>query len=597
MSFWRELRRRNVFKVAAAYAIVAWLLVQVASVVFPALLLPAWTVTFVTVLIITGFPVALFLAWAFELTPEGIKPAAALSAEERGPRGSSARLNYLLAGLLVLAVGYIVVDRIFLTPSSAIGSGGPQGGISRLAVLPCDNLSPDPNDSYFAPGIHEELLNRLARIGNLRLTSRSSVQQYADTATRPAMPAIGTTLGVDAIIECSVRYAADELLFTAQLVDAQSDTHLWSDSYRADMSDLADLFQIQAEIAMNVANAVRIGFFAEEIERISRRPTESREAYELYLAAQGLSPARQFNRVLYLLDQALAIDSGFVEAWLAKAVAHQFRGASSPPDARSVEETRAFDAIDKALQLDPEDGRGYAARGRLLGLGGRWLEAQRNFARARELGVPLGQIQDGVMQMAVGHFERARDSLEAQLAIDPMNRNTATFLMMTYAKLGDLAARERAFARGASLYAVWPDPLDDLLIRLGEGNVERLRAFSGMPRSEIVVASVANLDAPGSGLAALRELHTDPRQHSAVTLFVMSAWAAYFGDPALSLEWLAEGALPGNMARVWYPAFDAVRREPGFAKLLEDQGLPEYWDENGWPPFCARRENDSFACE
>jgi TolB-like protein len=594
MSFWRELRRRNVFKVAGAYAIVAWLLVQVASVVFPALLLPAWTVTFVTVLIMIGFPIALFLAWAYELTPEGIKPVAALH-EGAQRRTSGSRLNYLLAGLLAIALGYIIVDRALLTPSGAIDDGSSQSGISRLAVLPCDNLSPDPNDSYFAPGIHEELLNRLARIGNLRLTSRSSVQQFANSATRPAMPEIGTALGVDAIIECSVRYASDELLFTAQLVDAKSDTHLWSDSYKADMSDLAALFEIQAEIAMNVANAVKVGFFDEEIERIARRPTESREAYELYLATRGLEFG-QFDRALPLLDQALAIDDSFVEAWLAKSMAHQFRGAVAPVDARNPDEQYAVDAIERAQQLDPTDGRGYAALGSLLGLRGRWAEAERNFSRARELGLPPSQIGDGVISMAVGHFERARASLEAALAVDPMNRSTATFLMMTYEKIGDVEARDRAFARGNSLYAIWPDPLDDMVIRLAEGDVQALRAFSGMRGFGAIQSGIANLGSPAAGLAALRDVHADPQRRTPLNLFVMSAWAAYFGDSALSLAWLEEGALPGNMARVWYPLFDGVRREPGFARLLEDLGLPEYWDAYGWPPFCARRGDGSVSC-
>ena len=284
MPFWNELRRRNVFKVAGAYALLAWLLVQVASAVFPSLLLPGWTVTLVTVLLIIGFPVAILLAWAYELTPEGIKPAAQAGTADHS--GSGSRLNYVLAGLLVLGVGFVVLDRTLL---SLTGTGGGQaGGTIRLAVLPCDNLSPDPNSPDFAPGIHDELLNRLALIGNLRLTSRTSVLQYSDAAARPTVPEIGASLAVDTIMECSVTHAGNNLRFTTQVIDVAEDAHVWSGSYTADMSDLDALFETQAEIAMDVANAVSVRFFAAEIERIARAPTRSPEAYELYLSALGL---------------------------------------------------------------------------------------------------------------------------------------------------------------------------------------------------------------------------------------------------------------------------------------------------------------------
>jgi TolB-like protein/Tfp pilus assembly protein PilF len=552
-------------------------------------------VTFVTVLLLIGFPIALFLAWAYELTPDGIKPTAALPPGESGGRASGSRLNYVLGGLLILAVGFIAADRFYLR-ASASGGGEGSAGISRLAVLPCDNLSPDPNDSYFAPGIHEELLNRLAQVGNLRLTSRSSVLQYADATARPTVPQIAAVLGVDAIMECSVRYAADQLLFTAQVIGASDDTHLWSGTYEADMSDLASLFEIQAEIAMSVANAVRVRFFDAEIEKIARPPTESQEAYELYLAARASGVTRP-DRALSLLDQALAIDGEFVDAWLAKSYAHVMRGAIVSPADAAAESQHASDAANRALELNPDDGRGHAALGRQAWVRGRWLEAERHFRRAQELGLALGQVEGyGVMQMAVGHFDRARAALEAQLAVDPLNSVTASFLLMTYELLGDNEARQRAFERGASLYTVWPERFDDMLIRLAAGDIERVRAYQWPEFRPLVSIVMPNLEDPKSGIEALREFYAEGVRAS-VILFWIGSWAAYFGDPALALEWLEEAGPAGNWARVWYPAFASVRRDPGFERLAAARGLPEYWDEFGWPPICERRADGSFDCE
>jgi tetratricopeptide (TPR) repeat protein len=228
---------------------------------------------------------------------------------------------------------------------------------------------------------------------------------------------------------------------------------------------------------------------------------------------------------------------------------------------------------------------------------GRWLEAERRFRRAQELGLALGQVEGyGVMQMAVGHFDRAREALEAQLAVDPMNQTTASFLLMTYELLGDVEARQRAFERGASLYTVWPDRFDDMLIRLAAGDIERVRAYEWPEFSRLVSIAKANLDDPTSGIEALRAFYADGIRAS-VILFWISAWADYFGDPALALEWLEEAGPAGNWARVWYPAFASVRRDPGFERLAAARGLPAYWDEFGWPPICERRGDGSFDCD
>ena len=286
MSFWAELRRRNVVRVGAAYLVVAWLLAQIVSVIREPMHLPDWFGAAVLVLLAIGFPIALLLAWAYELTPEGIKKTRAVPLEESITHLTGQKLNYVVTALLVLAVGFLAIDGYWLSKPGTARDADRGSRIGRIAVLPCDNLSPDPNNSYFAPGIHDELLNQLAQIRNLKVISRSSVMQYAQN--RPPIPQIGAALGVDTIMECGVRYNGDQIMLTAQLINAANDEHLWSQSYPGDMSDLHSLYEIQASIARNVATALRVEFFDEDLKRIERAPTESREAYEHFLQGRAL---------------------------------------------------------------------------------------------------------------------------------------------------------------------------------------------------------------------------------------------------------------------------------------------------------------------
>jgi TolB-like protein len=239
MSFWTELRRRNVFKVGVAYAIVAWLVLQVAAIAFPALHLPAWTVTFVTALLLLGIPVALLLAWAYEVTPEGIKRTREVPHGQSITHLTGQKLNYIVTALLVVAVAFIAVDNYVLSkrvsleearPASAeapqAAAASPAPAQSRapsvlpnsVAVLPFENLSPNKDDAYFAEGIHEEILNYLAKLKSLNVISRTSVVRYANT-DKPIQE-IAKELNVETVMEGSVRYANDRVRVTTQLIDA-----------------------------------------------------------------------------------------------------------------------------------------------------------------------------------------------------------------------------------------------------------------------------------------------------------------------------------------------------------------------------------------
>ncbi len=283
------------------------------------------------------------------------------------------KLLYSVTALAVLAVALMAIDRDGYAPRSTTG---------RIAVLPCDDLSPDPNDSYFAAGIHEELLNRLGQIRNLRLISRSSVLQYADN--RPPIPQIGADLGVDTIMECSVRYNGDQVMLTVQLIDAATDEHLWSQSYPGDMSDLHSLYEIQADIATNVANALRVEFFDEELAQIKQAPTDSPEAREFYLAS--VVDTSSIERKIELLEQALELDPEFIDAWMQKAILHMLHAGFMTGDESAAAHAAALEAANRALDLDPNSGDAHAMLAVYHGQLGDWMNSEIEWRRAIGLG-------------------------------------------------------------------------------------------------------------------------------------------------------------------------------------------------------------------
>jgi TolB-like protein/Flp pilus assembly protein TadD len=404
MSFWAELKRRNVVKVGTAYLIVAWLLAQFVDVINDPLNLPEWFDTTVLVLLALGFPIAVLFAWIFELTPEGLKVTTEVPLEQSIRHRTRQKLNYLVTGLLALAVAVLVVDRYaFDGGEAAVALVTPPGEPAappapvpvpaasaaptrqKVAVLPCDNLSPDQADAYFAAGIHEEILNQLAKIRSLLVVARSSVMQYAQN--RPTVPQIARELNATAIMECSVRYAGDDVLVTAQLIDPTTDSHVWSESYPGNMSDLSTIFAMQADIAMNIANALVSEFSPAEQARLETAPTDSPEAYARFLAGRvpGISPTQR----LAFFEQAVGLDPEFAPAHasIAAVLAQSTLDSVAASATRSWREVeaRAAQSAARALALDPNIGDAYGALAILDELSWRWPEALRNYERAFEL--------------------------------------------------------------------------------------------------------------------------------------------------------------------------------------------------------------------
>ncbi len=498
------------------------------------------------------------------------------------------RLPYAVTALAVLAAAVIAFDRDGYAPHSTTG---------RIAVLPCDDSSPDPNDSYFAAGIHAELLNRLVQIRSLRVISRSSVLQYTDS--RPPIPQIGADLGVDTIMECSVRYNGDQVMLTVQLIDAVNDEHLWSQSYPGDVSDLRSLYEVQADIATNVANALRVELFDEELARIKQPPTDSHEAYAFYLASVG---TQTIERKIELLERALKLDPEYIDAWVQKAFLHMLVAGFMTGDGSAAAHAAALAAAKSALDLDPNSSSGHAILALYHGQLGEWMNSESEWRRAIALGGVRPDLGHWLVMMSVGHVHEAVAAMEAQLVQDPVDQLAASYLLIAYEVLGEKGERDRHWKRGEDLLGLWSGDFIESILRILEHDKEFLRTevtpevagFYGAVWSE----GVGNLDSPADGLEAMRSLHANPDMLTAENLRLMTVWALHFGDPTLALQWFRESAeLSATvMANAWLPALADLRREPGFKDLVRDQGLPEYWNKYGWPEFCRPEADDDFEC-
>nr|MDQ3314457.1 FlgO family outer membrane protein [Verrucomicrobiota bacterium] len=325
-NFFAELKRRNVYKVAVAYAVVGWLVMQIAATIVPALHLPDGITSAVVVLVLLGFPIALVLAWAFELTPEGIKRSDEVALGESITPKTGRKLMITVGVVGALAFGLLLFQltrpkSVVVAPDStapAVIAAPAAEAISSksIAVLPFQNLSKDEENAFFADGVQDEILTTLAKVADLKVISRTSVMQYKNTERRN-LPEIAQALKVAHVLEGSVQRSANRVRVSAQLIDARTDAHLWAERYDR---ELADVFAIQSEIAQKIAQQLQAALSPKEKAAIEKKPTNDVAAYDLYLRAKEISRETgnrpdQMHEQIRLLDEAVARDPAFVSAW------------------------------------------------------------------------------------------------------------------------------------------------------------------------------------------------------------------------------------------------------------------------------------------
>ena len=415
MSLIAELKRRNVFRVGVAYAIVAWLLIEVASVVLPALHLPGWTLTFLIIVILAGFPLALIVAWAFELTPEGIKRESAVDPAESITHVTGRKLDFAIIGLLVLAVVYFAVDKFVLERAEVTAERVPTAeAVAReksIAVLPFENLSQDATNEPFTIGIHDDILTQISKIRALKVISRTSVMEYRNTTKN--LKTIGQELGVATVLEGGVQRAGDRVRINVQLIDAATDKHLWADTYDRRLT-AANIFAIQTEIAMAIADALRATLSTEERELLDTVPTENMAALEAYFHGKQRMEKRSTGTIAEAVDdfnRAIELDPNFALAYvgLADSYVLQIEYSHLPIDETLA---KAQAATDKALALDDRLAEAYTSLGGIEHMRIDYEAAEAAFQHALELNPNYVTVYHWYSMLLAGPLGQRDEALE-----------------------------------------------------------------------------------------------------------------------------------------------------------------------------------------
>jgi len=364
-----ELKRRNVFKVGAAYVVLAWLVAQITDVFLENFGAPDWVIKTILMLLIVGFPLALFFAWAFEMTPEGLKKEKDVDRSQSITTQTGRKLDYAIITVLLLALGYFAYDKFVLeTPRASAGSETAQvqpaelePSVKSIAVLPFVNMSDDVSNEYFSDGISEEILNALAKVHELQVAGRTS--SFAFKGENQDLRVIGEALGVNHILEGSVRKAGDKVRITAQLIQVDNGFHLWSESYDR---ELTDVFAIQDEIANAILVQLKAQLVGEQEPVVAATRTNS-EAYDLYLLAKQRMYERSrlpLEAAADMLDKAIALDPEYAPAYAQRGIVALLLSEDQYgllPVTQSQSQSKLY--IDQALRLDPELAEGWAALG------------------------------------------------------------------------------------------------------------------------------------------------------------------------------------------------------------------------------------------
>ena len=432
-NFFAELQRRNVYKVAVAYVVVAWVVIQVATQVFPFFEVPNWAVRLVVVLLVLGFPVALVLAWAFEITPEGIKRA-----EDVVPNGSiTHRTGRKLTGLIIavafVGLGFFLFQQFRRAPAPAAATiASNLRAVAEavvdpksIAVLPFENLSSDKDNGYLVEGLMDEIVTDLVKVADLKVISRTSVMQYA-SGTQRNLREIATELGVAHVLEGSVQQFGRQVRVNAQLIDARTDTHVWAQKYdRA----VVDIFALESELAEAIVAQLRSKLSPEEKAAIAYQPTSDLVAFELYTKARDLLATSfvtqgQEKRLqaVQLLEQATARDPAFLRAYCTLVRVHSelyLLGMDHTPGRLRMAQT----ALLTAMRLQPEAGETHLASAFLLYCQLDYERARRQLVSAQRAlpNEPLAFELAAYMDRRQGRWEDSERNLRHALALDPRN--------------------------------------------------------------------------------------------------------------------------------------------------------------------------------
>jgi TolB-like protein/Tfp pilus assembly protein PilF len=605
--FFSELKRRHVYRVGAAYAVVAWVLIQLVNNIAPALKLPDWAVTLVLVLLFVGFPIALLFAWIHQLAP----------ADGAMARESAGKLDWVLAGSLIVVIGLVSYQQF--APSNGARTAqrqasvtpGDPGGALSIAVLPFVNLSGDAGQEFFSDGMTEEITSALAKVPNLRVVARTSAFQFK--GENRDIQAIAQALHATHLIEGSVRKDGNQLRITAQLIKADDGTHLWTESYDR---ELKGVFAVQEEIASAIAGALRVPLGLRQGEALVSNRTNDLDSYQQYLRARSLVRARAIGDAIKVLEPVVARDPSYAPAWGLLALAYALAPTFSSPGLRSapleqmrriVQSTtdKAEMAAREAIRLDPKHPGAYVGQAFAEGFRrARYAAAEGLFRQALTLDPNDPGALDWYSYM-LGTAGRLKDSLrlrEQLQTLEPFvpiyNINTG---IIVYASGQDQAAikvleavpsggvtsylRNNNLARAYAAEGRYAEAADTLLATPQNQSPYSRRSLEDAAR--LLRGAPAATKAPDA-LPALEE--------------GLDFVYAFVGAPDRLLEYY-ERLVATNFAigigfpHLWHPLYAPLRKTERFKTLMRNAGLVEYWRTRGWPDLCRPVGTDDFVCE
>jgi TolB-like protein/Tfp pilus assembly protein PilF len=576
--FFAELKRRNVYKVAVAYIVAGWALSQGIAQVFPVFDIPNWAIRLIVLLIILGLPIAIILAWMFELTPEGVKRTETADSMPGITRRKKHAWIYIVVIGALFSVGLFFLGGYIARNSHASSN---ELGAKSIAVLPFDNLSRDPDNAYFAEGMQDEILTRLAKVADLKVISRTSTQHFKSVPEN--LPQIAKQLGVTNILEGSVQKAKDQVRVNVQLINALTDAHLWAETYDR---KLTDIFSVETDIAKTIADTLQARLTGSEQTAMSKKPTENSAAYELYLKGRFFWNKRTGNDLktaANYFQQAIDADPSYASAYAGLAQSYlliPLFGAGMPRDFFP----KASAAARRAIELDETSAEGHAALANLHGLDDfNPPAAEKEFQRAIALdpnSATAHHWYSNGLLVSTGRFEEAIKEGKRAVELDPLsliiNADLGSTLMLS--RRYDDAIAQLRLTLGLDpnfAYAHWN--LGEALYLKGDSTgaiaeYEKAASLDNDPEIQaLLTRAYAKMGKKEQALEILRKLSATA-QHQFVRGYLFALIYIGLGDKTTAIQYLERCYREReNIDLDWIkvdPLLDPLRGDPQFEALV-----------------------------
>ncbi len=613
-----ELKRRNVFRVAVMYLAVSWLVLQATDVLGSLLGLPSWAGKLVVLLLIIGFPSALVFSWLYELTPEGIRRDSAVAPDGSVRRDTARRLNLLTIAAALLAVLVIGIDRL-LPERPAPGQSESRG--VAVAVLPFVSMSAEAEQEHFADGITEEILNLLANVRGLRVTSRTSAFSFKGQSVD--LPTIARKLGVSHVVEGSVRKSGNSVRVTAQLIDVESDAHIWSETYEREIDNV---FAIQSDVAGEIARVLSTALSADELSLIGERPTGSLGAWQNFVSARSLYRGRVTRADL---ESAMSFVNAAIEEDPDFARAHALRAALLLALAMSVETTgpgqhgfqSAFESANLSLTMAPQLGEPYFILAYGTFMEGRLGDADRYFREAiiRAPNNADGRNWYGTFLLTTGYLRDAWSEKQRAAALDPLSPIISWQVAFAALIAGhDTVVRDFAVKSRENGWSSWEprvleagalwqqrryDEVEAHYNDVFPGKTEQIaQAFDAVRKRHIDADTRRMLDglmAYGPPVVARFqvEVHSGDLDAAFATAWsVVASRSEHKNSQPGNMQMPADGMTAQGIRPDWWgSSVSEFRQDPRFVELVTAAGLMDFWKEHGWPDLC-QPAGDTLRC-